>query len=237
MRAAAIGCVPWLTSRAVSARLLKLDTYCIVVNKLPAGYRTIARRELIDSGKGLPNSAIVRLEDVVPAHSPDHPKIIGPGTTREELVHVIDPIRVIGWQQSGTQNTQLPLPHAKLLVLGEIGWQQYDTPYGEQEKFRFVPQRVWFGSANWTEAASYHLETGFVCDDPNLVREAESFVADMIAFSESVESHSALPEPELVDLPWDNDAMAEAAAELDYDFDPDDYDLGPDDYDFEPEGE
>jgi hypothetical protein len=112
MYPAAIGCVPWLTSRAVTARLLRLDTYCIVVDKLPVGHRAMVRAELINSGKGLPNSAITRLEDVVPADSQDHPKIVGPYTSREDLQYVIDPIRVLGWRKDGRQNSQLPLPHA-----------------------------------------------------------------------------------------------------------------------------
>nr|WP_226864450.1 hypothetical protein [Mycolicibacterium baixiangningiae] len=211
---AAIGCVPWLTSRAVASRLLRLDTFCIVVDKLPVGHRAMARPELINSGKGLPNRAILRLEDVVPADSSDYPKIIGPYTSREDLAYVIDPIRVLGWRKDGRPTSQPPLPHAKLLVLGEIGWRQYDTPYGTEEYFRFEPQRVWFGSANWTQASSYHLETGFVCDDDRLVRAAESFVADMIASSETVTSQFAAPERELVDLPWDDAAMAQAASEM-----------------------
>ena len=32
---AAIGCVPWLTSRAVASRLLALASYCVVVDKAP----------------------------------------------------------------------------------------------------------------------------------------------------------------------------------------------------------
>lgn len=226
MRPAAIGCVPWLTSRAVTARLLRLNSVCIVVDKLPAGRPTMVRPELIASENGFPNSAIARLEDVVPAGSPDHPNIIGPSTSREDLEYVFDPIRVIGWRKDERRNRQLPLPHAKLLVLGEIGWRQYDTPYGEQEVFRFEPQRVWFGSANWTEASSYHLETGFICDDRRLVDQAESFVADMIAFSESADTEFVAPAPELIDLPWDDLAMSEAAAELAYDFDPAEF--GPD---------
>jgi hypothetical protein len=129
---------------------------------------------------------------------------------REELEHVIEPVRVAGWRAEGKK----PLPHAKLLVLGEIGWVQHYTPVGDYEEFRFVPQQVWCGSANWTEAARSHLETGFACDDPALVREAAAFVTEMIAFSEAVDSEVVAPQPDLISAPWDDAAFSEAAAEL-----------------------
>jgi hypothetical protein len=86
----------------------------------------------------------------------------------------------------------------------------------------FTPQRVWFGSANWTEGARYHLETGFVCDDPLLAEHATAFVAEMIAFSEPVDSACAGPESDLVQVGYDDEAIAQAAAEMD---------SGPDEYD------
>jgi hypothetical protein len=85
---------------------------------------------------------------------------------------------------------------------------------GDYEEFRFVPQQVWFGSANWTRAARSHLETGFACDDSALVREAASFVTEMIAFSEAVDSDVVAPQPDLISAPWDDAAFSEAAAEL-----------------------
>jgi hypothetical protein len=118
-----------------------------------------------------------------------------------------------------------PLAHAKMLVLGQIGWITYDTPYGEQEKFSFEPQRVWWGSANWTEGSKSHLEVGFDCDDSRLVDDAAGFVADMILFSESTTTSCPGPEPDLVQVGYDNEAMAEAAAESEFDgYDYDDYD-------------
>jgi hypothetical protein len=209
----AIGCVPWLTSRAVAQRLLALDSYCVVVDKAAAGRQPMVRRELIAPSKGFHNAALPSLEDLVPPVN-GKPPIYGPYTPREELSHVIDPIRVLGSQGKGTIK---PLSHAKLLVLGEVGWAPYDTPYGEQEDYSFVPQQIWFGSANWTEAARLHLETGFVCNDGSLMSEATSYIARMIAFSEPVDSVSADPQPDLVDAIADNEAFAEAARELSYD--------------------
>ena len=223
MRPAAIGCVPWLTSEAVVDRLVKLNSCCVVIDK---GASQHALGEM--TAQGFPNAAITRLEGMMPATvDGDAPLIIGPYTPREATWHEIEAIRVAGWRGKGSK----PLTHAKILVLGQIGWETYDTPYGDYEEFRFEPQRVWWGSANWTDLSSSHLEVGFACDDPKLVHEAADFVTDMIAFSEPVTTQCPGPEPNLVAVDVDDAAMAEAAAESAYDF-PDDQDYyePPDDY-------
>ncbi|MGE2833886.1 hypothetical protein [Mycobacterium sp. SMC-4] len=207
---AAIGCVPWLTSAAVAQRLLKLTNFCVVVDKSPINEGAFSRAERIKRGTGIPNSAFTGLEDMVPVDDTSAPSMIGPYTDRDELPRMLDPVRVVGWNKPG----QKPLLHAKLLVLGQLGWRQYDTPYGEREEFKFVPQTVWFGSANSTEAARNHLETGFVSDDPSLVQSASWFVQTVIGFSESAVTAGVVPRPDMRDLPWDDEAFAQASAEL-----------------------
>ncbi|OMC26433.1 hypothetical protein A5738_02885 [Mycobacterium colombiense] len=135
-------------------------------------------------------------------------------------------MRVAGSRVRNDQHK--PIAHAKLLVLGEIGVESFGPDFAPDydEECRFIPQRVWFGSANWTEAARNHLETGFACDDAQLVEEATSFIAEMIAFSEPVDSASVGPEPNLVQVEYDEDAIAQAAAERQFDdYNEDDYDV------------
>jgi hypothetical protein len=57
MHPAAIGCVPWLTSRAVASRLLAFASYCVVVDKGPLNkgqraYRRQALDRLSRGGRG-----------------------------------------------------------------------------------------------------------------------------------------------------------------------------------------
>ncbi|ODO50070.1 hypothetical protein A5N54_13020, partial [Streptococcus pneumoniae] len=82
------------------------------------------------------------------------------------------------------------------------------------EVLDFEPRTVWWGSANWTVRAGSHLEVGFACDDPTLVEEATAFVADVIAFSEPIDTTCAGPEPNLVQVEFDDAAMAEAMEEM-----------------------
>ena len=74
------------------------------------------------------------------------------------------------------------------------------------------PRKVlWWGSANWTEGSSYHLEAGIVSHDAELIYSATDFVADMITFSEPVGSPCAGPEPIMLSYEVDEAAMWEAA--------------------------
>lgn len=221
MRPAAIGCVPWLTSEAVVDRLLKLNSVCVVIDK---GASQHALNRLCLPDHGFPNEAVSRLADMMPANADGSaPLTIGPHTPRGATWHDIDPIRVAGW----LHGRRKPLVHAKMLVLGRIGWTSYDTPYGLDEgNIRFTPLKVWWGSANWTDPSTTHLEVGFVSDDSKLADSAADFVADMIAFSEPITSSCPGPEPNLVEVGYDNEAMAQAAAEYEEaheGYDEDDY--------------
>lgn len=219
---AAVGCVPWLTSKAVARRLLALASYCVVVDKASPNEKAVVRPELINPDKAFPNEAIWQLRDLMPAAADGSaPLTIGPYTPEDATAYEIDPVRVVGWRKR--KGEQKPIPHAKLLVLGEVGAESFGPDFWPDYhvECRFTPQRVWFGSANWTERARYHSETGFVCDDPLLVEDVTSFVAEMIAFSEPVDSARVSPEPNLVQVDYDDAAIAEVAEMY---FDPDEYD-------------
>jgi hypothetical protein len=191
------------------------------VDKPPLNRALGVPPEPINPDKAFPNEAIYELREIMPAVDGDPPLTIGPYTPREATEYDIEPLRVLGWRKR--KDARKPIPHAKLLVLGEVGMVDYCPLPGYDEACRFTRRRVWFGSANWTEAARLHLETGFACDDPLLAEQATSFIAEMIAFSEPVASACVGPEPNLVRVAYDDDAIAEAAQELGYDV-PDDYD-------------
>jgi hypothetical protein len=153
MYPAAIGCVPWLTSRAVAKRLLALTSYCVVVDKAPPDKELRVPAELINPDKAFPNEAISELRELMPSVNGSAPLTIGPYTPREATEYDIEPVRVLGWRKR--DDGRKPKPHAKLLVLGEVGVESYGPDFWPDyyEKCRFTPQRVWFGSANWTEAS------------------------------------------------------------------------------------
>jgi hypothetical protein len=203
---AAIGCVPWLTSKAVIDRLLKLSCCCVVLDK-----GALLPERLIESESGFASIALG-----LGGRKPD-------GATEDDaplnwnfqqgFEYDVEPVRVYGWRNQ--KRPGKPLLHAKLLVLGEV---RVDKPCPEapyHEELDFVPQQVWFGSANWTETSKNHLEFGFVCQDPQLVRDTASFVEDVIAQSEPVGSTCAGPEPNLVYVDFGDPEPEDLEADFD----------------------
>jgi hypothetical protein len=203
---AAIGCVPWLTSEAVINRLDAFGSLCVVIDKGTENRK--AARRLLSEINGFPNAAISGLAGLIPADNGEL-VVVGPYTPREVVEHVIESVRIVGWRGNQRNN---PILHAKILVLGQITSPVYDTPYGLDEGSpRFKPQKVWLGSANWTEGSRSHLEVGFLSHDPEMLNAATDFVADVIAFSEPFDSDCAGPDPNMLPYEEDDAAMWEAS--------------------------
>jgi hypothetical protein len=128
-------------------------------------------------------------------------------------------VRVAGY--GNPDRTDLPLLHAKMLVLGHLD--TFSAPGFEDihSEQHFAPETVWLGSANWTAMAPSHLEFGLLCDDPALVEWAAWCVAKTIMLSESADSGCASPEPNLVHVGFDDDAMRALCEAAGPDFDDD----------------
>jgi hypothetical protein len=96
-------------------------------------------RELINPDKAFPNEAIRESRDLMPAVDGLPPLTIGPYTPRDATACEIDPVRIAGSRIPGQHK---PTAHAKLLVLGEVGaenfgpdfWPDYDV------ECRFTPR-------------------------------------------------------------------------------------------------
>ncbi|GAA3123369.1 hypothetical protein GCM10020001_050010 [Nonomuraea salmonea] len=76
----------------------------------------------------------------------------------------------------------------------------------------FVPESVWLGSANWTNASSSgHLEFGTFSTDRALVRGAYDFLADLLSVSEPFDSKARRPTPDMAPAEYDDEAFGNAA--------------------------
>ena len=200
---AASGCVPWLTSTAIVDRLLKFDELCIVMDK-----GSDAPDRLVECGQSLLNSTIPYLDGTTP-NVDGKPVLVAPYTPAEEIAHRVGPVRVLEW----SKGTNKPLLHAKLMVVGEVNDVDIDAPGGFSE-WRFIPETVWLGSANWTELSQAHLEVAITSTDRQLLYEATSFIAHVIMFSEPMDSVSQRPNPNLLHVDYDHAGMAEAMRDL-----------------------
>ncbi|MGO9351323.1 MAG: hypothetical protein ACLP3C_11070 [Mycobacterium sp.] len=198
-RSAAIGCVPWLDDDAVADRLIKLGSCCVVIDK-PSSIKPAVVR-LKRRGTPIFNRVFSKLVMT----TPDAPRWLGPSSNLPE--HELGPVRVAGFAKKH------PLLHAKVLVLGNVA--DCGCPEFFYEDWHFTAQAVWCGSANWTKGSRSNLEVAQLSDEPGLVRTMESFVEDVIRFSEPIEMHQVFdPEPNLAVCEFDDDAMAEACAAI-----------------------
>lgn len=198
-RSAAIGCVPWLDDDAVADRLIKLGSCCVVIDK-PSSIKPAAVR-LKRRGTPIFNREFSGLEMT----TPDAPRWLGPSSNLPE--HELGPVRVAGFAKKH------PILHAKVLVLGDVA--DFGCPEFFYEAWHFTARAVWCGSANWTKGSRSNLEVAQLSDEPELVRTMESFVEDVIRFSEPIEMHQVFdPEPNLAACEFDDDAMAEACAAI-----------------------
>lgn len=201
--AAAIGCVGWLSDKALVSALLRLDACCIVVNKPDRDEP--AQQRLLREGNGLPAPALPALADLQRRRSDVGPPILGPFGAIEEIE--LEPVRVAGYRAGDRAR---PLLHAKVLVLGTLTCEPhpYGMVVGEVPVLR--PRRCWMGSANWTWNARRSLEAGWGTEDPEVLAESTAFLADVLTISEPLGSSAARPEPELLPVEFDDDAMVDA---------------------------
>ncbi|MEV0623689.1 hypothetical protein AB0I81_60960 [Nonomuraea sp. NPDC050404] len=191
---AALGCVPWFDNAAIAELLAEMPC-CIVVDKPgPDESFSTAIQELQARGDSLSTSALSPLGDLMPLVD-GHPSLIGPYNSMSVMV---GPVRLAGYRGHRRRG---PLLHAKILILG-ILWDDDEEFTGDV----FLPQSVWLGSANWTDASSRgHLEFGVLSTDRVLVREAYEFLTGLLSVSEPFDSKTYRPTPELAPAEYDDD--------------------------------
>lgn len=123
-------------------------------------------------------------------------------------------LRAIGYRRTGSR--LVPILHTKMVLLGEVWWHDEDELGGVADVIGFRPQRLWIASANGTSSSRSNLEFGFWLSDGALLREAERFLTNLLSHSEDFDPDADVPEPDLVEPDYDDEAFAEAAALLDW---------------------
>lgn len=214
-----LGCVPWLTSKRVTAALMSAGAHCMCVDK--SSQRSSAVRRLLAHGHGIANHFIPDLRFTGPVGLDGSPPIIGPSSfIDEEEGAVLEPIRVVGWRPQ--RGKELPLLHTKLAVICAAWHWERDVRggWGGYEDY-LSPVAAWWGSANWTEGARRHIEMGAWTTDEAFCGASLEFLVDVIRFSQAPTSDTAGPEPDLAPAEFDDIAFAEYAAEMEPWPDPD----------------
>jgi hypothetical protein len=215
---ALLGAFMWLDDDELIQAIADFPAACVVVSKQPAS--TSRRRcnqqatfnklrQVRTSGNGFPTQACPELTDLAP-RTDGNPLVVGPSTQLPEII--LPAFRSIGPCRTG--NHLVPILHTKMVLLGHLWWDDEGALGHVEDVIGFTAERLWWGSANGTRSSRSNLEFGVWLTDQDFLATACRFLTEVIRHSEDIDPTNDLFEPELAPFEFDDDAMAEAAAEL-----------------------
>jgi hypothetical protein len=176
--------------------------------------------ELNKRTPGMPVRAFPSLSYLAPKDN-GKPAVLGPSDRMYD--GFIPTIRTLGFR-GGDANGPAPIIHAKLVLLGSLWWHD-EHPLGYSDEIVGCDaKRLWISSANFTSSSRRSLEFGYWTEDPSLLEGVERFLVSLIVSSEPLDPGSDSFDPELVEVEFDDEAMAAAMWEHMRDFEPDDRD-------------
>jgi hypothetical protein len=184
---------------------------CVVVTKQARNkYNQESGKQLraLASNNGLMQSAYWELSELVPT---DQPRLVGPSWSGPDTAQ-IGAVREVGYRK--VDNHLVPIVHAKMLLLGQMGWTDEDPVGGVADYSYFIPECVWIGSANFTKSSRKSLEMGMWTSDPSLLAAARTWLLTLISISEPFGASADDPSPELLPVEYDEAAMIDAMHEL-----------------------
>ncbi|MGH3757149.1 hypothetical protein [Actinophytocola sp.] len=215
---ALLGGFMWLDDDELIEAIASYPAACVVVSKQPAATDLRRRRkqatfdrlrQICDSRSGFPTRACPELADL--AHRTNGvPTVIGPYTELPDLT--VPTFRSIGPRKTGQH--LVPILHTKMVLVGHLWWHDEGAAGQVEDVIGFTPQRLWLGSANGTRSSRRNLEFGVWLTDGTVLATARKFLTQVIRHSEDIDPTTDVFDPELAPIEFDDDAMAEAAAEL-----------------------
>lgn len=138
------------------------------------------------------------------------PALIGPDDRPDDTV--VPTVRTLGWRR--TRSESVPIIHAKLALLGHLWWHDEDALGMVDDIIGFDARRLWISSANFTRSSRRSLEFGFWTEEPSLLEGAERFLVKLMGSSEGLDAASDVFQPDLAPYEFDDEAMADYAAEF-----------------------
>jgi hypothetical protein len=217
-----IGAAPWLTDGELIEKLKELSGACIVITKQGRSARDLEQlrtlHELNASTAGLPVEAFPDLVQLAP-HVDDKPMLVGPYDRVGD--RIIPTVRTVGFRRQASVSGYVPLMHAKLALLGELWWHDEDALGHVADVTAFRARRLWVSSANFTLSSRASLEFGYWTEEPALLEGIERFLLRLVAASEGLAGVDE-PTPQFLPVDYDDEAMREAMAEIEWEEDAED---------------
>jgi hypothetical protein len=242
---ALFGSAMWIDDPSLLDKISELEAACVVVTKQKPKEKQNQNEEQKQKAKedylkklrplaefnkrtpGMPVRAFPSLSYLAPREN-GKPAVLGPSSQMYD--GFIPTIRTLGFR-GGDANGPAPIIHAKLILLGSLWWHD-EHPLGHPDDIiGFDAKRLWISSANFTRSSRRSLEFGYWTEEPALVQGADRFLVKLMGSSEPLDPSSDVFDPELVEVEFDDDAMAEALSEYTRDYQPDDWELADWDHD------
>jgi hypothetical protein len=221
---ALLGSAMWINDSELIHKIDELYAACIVVSKQGQKPHELTKLEplakLNECTPGMPIRAFSALTDLAPKED-GQPVVLGPYSPVYD--GSVPTIRTLGFRKlSGPMESNPPILHAKLALLGHLWWHDEDGSPGLADVIGFQATRLWVSSANFTSSSRRSLEFGYWTEDPTLMHGAERFLVKLMRSSEALDPASDFFDPELVPVEYDHGAMVEAMADMaieDWDYD------------------
>ncbi|SDS83251.1 hypothetical protein SAMN04488570_2809 [Nocardioides scoriae] len=208
----------WMDDPELIEVLGQMANACVVITKQQARKYQQSEFGLLEAlaeRTGIAQRAYPELEELAPRVD-GQASVVGPFSTLPDDEGEIGGVRELGFRRVG--NRLVPIVHAKMLLLGRMGWTDEHPSGHVVDTLYFVPERLWVGSANFTQASRKSLEMGMWTADPELLKAARGWLLQLVEMSEPLRSPSDDSQPELVPVEYDDAAIAEYMSERDFDF-------------------
>lgn len=204
-----LACAMWMDDPELIDALGQMANVCVVITKQTR--RNLARTKaealwrLAESG-GLAHAAYPELGEYAPGQE-GGPLVVGPGTPNWSDDTDIGAVREVGFRR--VKGRLVPIVHAKIALLGSMNWTD-EHPSGHYvDGLFFVPERLWIGSANFTESSRRGLEMGLWTTDRHLMDAARRFLLHLVGLSEPLGAGPDMLDPELQPVVYDDEAFLE----------------------------
>lgn len=200
-----------ISDNELLGKISELSAACIVVPKDKISGKLDDLRALNERTPGMPIGAFSQLSDLAPKVG-GQPQVVGPYSVMDDFR--IPTIRTIGFR---SPTGYAPILHAKLALLGHLWWHDEHPSGVTMDIIGFDARRLWVSSANFTSGSRRSLEFGFWTENTEMMKGAERFLVKLMRYSESLDPTADAFDPERAPVEFDDQAMAEAAAEMQWD--------------------
>jgi hypothetical protein len=209
-----LGSAMWINDAELIDKIGQLSAACIVVTKQgrkPRDVKKLAQLEALNARTpGMPVRAFSSLTELAPKFEGKR-VVVGPSSPMQDVT--VPTIRTLGFRNIGRPMLP-PILHAKLALLGHLWWHDEDEVGGVTDVVGFEARRLWVSSANFTTSSRRNLEFGYWTEEPAIVKGAERFLVKLMRSSEGPNPDADAFDPDLAEVDYDDEAMADAWAEM-----------------------